>query len=246
MHLPCCDGSGLTLPRNIIPQPRPVMLSYLRVGATYRNPCKLDLSGVDQNVIMRRETLLYDPYLVDADGTLFPVPVLIRNYRLDGSFSADAAVNTGPDPEARQYVRRFAFIDRDSAITAGKTPLAVRVASSVTLQIELRGEGAGLFYPPQLIVTYSEVPYPFVAGTELDVIFETLYTQDLSSYRKDITIAMCVFAVVAAIGAFVRVQAYRRRNNLQHLDFATLFQCVCKSFSRRVGGLREPEDSLCE
>jgi hypothetical protein len=41
---------------------------------------------------------------------------------------------------------------------------------------------------------------------------------DVSDYLNDLTIVMSVFAVLAVFMAFIRVRAYRRRNNIDHID----------------------------
>jgi hypothetical protein len=173
------------------------MSAFLRFGTTYRNQCLLRLDSVDGTILLDRgvsssslfasfgnanssglssasiaaATVLYDPYLVNSDGTLFPVPILLQDYVLDG-VAVNSEGTQSPNP---QYVRRFAMVDTVSGVpSGGSLPVVIRVATHVKLMIELdeNSNQKGAFLPPQLTVVYSEVPYPFENGATLEATFQ--------------------------------------------------------------------------
>ena len=55
---------------------------------------------------MRRQTLFYDPYL-EVGGALYPLPVLVTNYR----DSEDEKVNEDTDQAKWQFTRRFFLVE---------------------------------------------------------------------------------------------------------------------------------------
>lgn len=140
------------------------MTAFVRFGTTYRSACALPLA-----TFALPAPVFFDPYMVDATGALFPLPVLLTDYRRDG-----VAVNQGAPGPQTQYVRRFFMADTVSGVPAGAAagtpPSAVRVATAVTLTVEMEEHGNGRFHPPTIAVTYTELAYPSTQA--LDVAFE--------------------------------------------------------------------------
>jgi hypothetical protein len=83
--------------------------------------------------------MFYELFLVDVDGELIDVPVLIQNY-VDGADSP----NKGSVKENYKFVRRFFIYDTLSAlsgpgeyVTRAKNATAVRWPHEVKLLVEL-------------------------------------------------------------------------------------------------------------
>eukprot|EP00743_Colponemidia_sp_Colp-15_P005392 GILK01005794.1.p1 GENE.GILK01005794.1~~GILK01005794.1.p1 ORF type:complete len:1050 (-),score=117.21 GILK01005794.1:142-2940(-) len=128
------------------------------------------------------ETVFYDLYLKDIDGSLVPVPILITNYR-DAS---GTQVST-------QYVRRFFLWDNVSGKSASGAYLAktvasvIRYAKKVKFTFTSQSGAASKIYPPVVTISYAEVSTSSFADSQYQTAtatFQTIYTMDPASFKE--------------------------------------------------------------
>lgn len=149
-----------------------LMRAFRRFGTTYRNRCTLALDSPE--LAQHPGLVFYEPYVVDVDEQLYPVPVLLRDYARDGFM-----VNQDGSAEQLQFVRRFFMLDNVSGIPPGATqPAAVRFATHIKLDIELQTSGKGKIYPPQFSISYSDVAAPYATGAALEVGSTSWWNRD--------------------------------------------------------------------
>lgn len=163
-------------------------------GTNFEHTCSLQIENLrlEGGNLLSDLPMFLDPYLVDYTGdtgsttALYPLPVSIDT-------------PTGP------FYRRFFLYDN---ITGNGE--AVRIATSVTVHVNLIAGKQGKIYPPSIVVTYAELDgttrHPDVA-----IRFATRYKSDLDDFNSQLTATICVFAALAVVVAYVGVRAHRER-----------------------------------
>ena len=97
-------------------------------------------------------------FIVDYNGNLIDVPVLITNFMdINGQ-----TPNQGSDQSTWRLVRRFFMYDTKSGVEGpgnyvnGGISTVVRYPQSVTITIQLDPNDNEMIYPPFLTITYRE------------------------------------------------------------------------------------------
>lgn len=125
---------------------------YREFGTNVIYKCQLDLT----KYIDADETVFYDPYLIDDDGTMIDVPVLFRDYRDQNNDSP----NTGSSSGDWRLTRRFFLYDNVSgkegtfAYINDEETTVLRYARDIRLQVELMKDEDHRIYIPLLIFEY--------------------------------------------------------------------------------------------
>ena len=125
---------------------------------------------------------LYDMFLTLEDK-LYPVPVLMENYKVDGE-----NVNEGTDRDTWKLTRRFYVVDNLIGISAGGNQKLqyIRYSPKIELNIRLRSFD-GEIYPPMLSIKYEalDVNDEDVLNSNREISFAVTYEMDISKVKKD-------------------------------------------------------------
>ena len=195
---------------------------WRRFGTNYYEKCVVDLAPIAARAaspLAEKDILLHDLYLADLAGNLVPVPVRLANLRRGGS-----AVNVDTSEFNDVLVRRFYLQD---AVTGKRSedagPDVVRIAAKVMVTVTLQDSGDGLIRPPVLDLFMTErlgssisaVP-PEDAFTESEsrpmISFASVYTMDLTTFWRNVSIVFGMVLFVAVLFWLVRVYAWIQRN----------------------------------
>ena len=155
--------------------------NYREFGTNVEISCQLNLTSF----LSEPETIFYDLYFVDQDGTLLDVPVLILNVMLnDGSIPNTATAST-----SWQLVRRFFIYDIISGIQTtngyqnGDLPTIIQYLRSATIRFTLRADVSERIYIPYLILNYRQRALAYIDKNSLDSIsFTSEYSMDTSKF----------------------------------------------------------------
>ena len=127
-----------------------------RIGNTVQSQCAVDLRQlIDPKQLnqFQNSNYFFELFLVDIDGSLIDVPVLITNVKLESGNSNDQV-----DSSAQMLTRRFFLFDTISGIRDGEypggTPTTIQYLSSMKLMIQLDNENPEKIYLPILKLTY--------------------------------------------------------------------------------------------
>lgn len=168
-----------------------------------------------------------------ASGFLYPVPVAVRNLRIDGQY-----VNRNLQTFDDQLTRRFFIVDAATGVkVAGQLPRVVRYLKSVRLTATLRSDSfdgpvtSNRMLPPLLEVDYGEVAIPLSASSPLaaeaalatehvtlPTSFEARYTMQFSSSHETINYFFVITLVVWVLVTVVNSATLLRRNAASAVD----------------------------
>ncbi|CAG9329728.1 unnamed protein product [Blepharisma stoltei] len=154
--------------------------------------CDLDLTPY----ITYSETVFYDPYLLDQDGSLIDVPVLIDNF-IDTNGDKP---NKGSDKSSWRLVRRFFIYDNVSgkvgtnAYIYGNDTTVLTYPKSIKLRVTLRTDADSKIYVPLLLIKYRTrlVNYIEQEDKSSHLTFISEYTMNTSGFWK---VALAIFIV---------------------------------------------------
>lgn len=149
----------------------------------YRAACQISVGD-----LLKKETIFYDMFLQlgDNDESLYPVPVLVDNLSVRGTF-----VNQDTNQANWKLNRRFFLVDKYSGLRSldyGALPNFIQYASLIELEYTLREDG--LFHPPLLKVKYDVVTVNFAAmdNIKVDLEFKVSYKMDTAQLEKNIKV----------------------------------------------------------
>uniref|UniRef100_A0A383WB01 Meckelin n=1 Tax=Tetradesmus obliquus TaxID=3088 RepID=A0A383WB01_TETOB len=125
---------------------------WTRFGVNYASSCSIDLSGLlAQLDFSSNGPRFYDPYLLQASGELYPLPIKLLNKPEIGS-----SIST---TEQSGHVRRFFYIDTQlsisTAATGASSSQAVVYPSAMSLLVQIQPGARNRIYPPLLTIQYS-------------------------------------------------------------------------------------------
>ena len=129
---------------------------WLKFGHGYSETYRCDLE-----TLLESDTLFYELYLIDqspgTNGTLYPVPVRVLNYRgKSGTLLNRNSAQADKDDD--KLTHGFFFFDtvsgRDSAQAI---PQVIRYASTISLQLRTQDVSSDRIYPPVLTIEYTDV-----------------------------------------------------------------------------------------
>eukprot|EP00741_Cyanophora_paradoxa_P020949 tig00021319_g20224.t1 len=180
---------------------------FLRFGVNSEISCRVSLP----ELFNATAPPLYDAYLVDSDGSLYPVPVRLLNAR--------PAAGT-PEP----LYRRFFLLD----VTSGRSkatgqPDAIRFAQSITLSVTLaEGVERGI-YPPTLSIRYADAQYSRLAAVaSAEVRFVAEYVSSQDSFWYAARIMLIVGCVLVGLLWIASVYFFQRRRQNAEFDWQLL------------------------
>ena len=149
----------------------------------YRAACQMSVAN-----LLKKETVFYDMFLQlgNNDESLYPVPVLVDNLSVRGTF-----VNQDADQTNWKLNRRFFLVDKYSGLRSldhGALPNFVQYSSLIDLEYTLREDG--LFHPPLLRVKYDMVSVnsATMADTKVDLEFKVSYKMDTAQLEENIKV----------------------------------------------------------
>eukprot|EP01135_Chromosphaera_perkinsii_P003399 Nk52_evm23s242 gene=Nk52_evmTU23s242 len=205
----------------------------------FADPYDLECDLTPNNLLYMPETIFYDPYFVDDNNVLVPVPVIVTNLRT----SSGSEPNTDPDDyKGLQLTRRFFMYDTVSARTAASVDSlkTMRIASSFRLRVTLKkGSDSsfdGEFELPAMIISYTDVASSaFLTATSVD--FKADYTMSMSDYNTNRMIAYLVVSVFAFFVFLLMLSAWRRRTQEPSMNGSALIHTLVLLFSAYAGVL---------
>lgn len=201
--------------------------SQLVMGDNTVQSCSLDLSQFNSS----SATLFYDPYILQADGSLYPIPVRVTNYARNG-----AAVNLDSASSASyQFTRRFILMDTvsGSTTTSGGNPNVVSYASSISVLVTKQPDVAGMILVPQISVQYeqrdvSALGWNATLASLPNFTFSASYVMVYDTFWRVVVILFAIVSLLAAISWLYVSYSWNRRNYLptETMDVSFLFN-VC-------------------
>lgn len=141
--------------------------------------------------------MFYELYLVDYNGNLIDIPILVDNIiGLQGD-----SPNQGSVSSAWILTRRFFLFDTISGITVENfpqgPPTVIRYAKTFTLKINLDNTQEEMIYVPYLYVQYRERTASYINQNSLTkVSFNTEYMLETTSFWKGASATFYVFIAV--------------------------------------------------
>ena len=201
-----------------------------------------------------------------SSGSLYPVPLLLRNHRIDG---VRYNVESDRGTSLYQLTRRFFTVDAASGVkTVGDLPLVLRYIKSAKLEATMRSErstdGAydpNRILPPLLTIEYDEVQIPDSATTPLDAedklasagvvlttSFEAIYTMQMNNTcAATLVNAECVAVQCVAADAVRSLKLNVRSNvTLNYLSVVTLVFWLIITIAKAVMLLRRNHASTVD
>lgn len=155
--------------------------TYREFGTNTEYNCNIEL----EPYLTADETIFYDLYMMDSDGKIIDVPVLIKNYRNED----DAAPNEESSESGWQLVRRFFIYDNVSGKVGtnsyknGNTTTILTYLKSVKLRVTLRIDVDEMMYIPLLILNYRSRQTSYLEKDSTATIsFVSEYTMDTSDF----------------------------------------------------------------
>ena len=185
---------------------------YREFGTNVIYECKLDL----EKYITADETIFYDLYLIDDDGTLHDVPILFRDYRDQNNDQP----NSGSSEGDWRLVRRFFLYDNVSgkegtfAYTNNEETTVLRYARDIKLKVELMTEEDHRIFIPLLTIEYRSRFTNYIRETdsEDDVTFDSEYTMDTDNFWEVATAVFITNSVLTFIIWVVRIYIWSKNN----------------------------------
>lgn len=156
--------------------------AYRKFGTNVQVTCSFDLSVF----IDYSETVFYELYLIDSDGSLIDIPILIENFvDSDGS-----EPNMSSDKSNWKLFRRFFIYDNVSgkegtgSYTAGTQTNYLQYMREATLQVTLINDQDQMIYAPLLILRYRARMTTYLnTETSTDTIsFNSEYTMNTARF----------------------------------------------------------------
>lgn len=153
-----------------------------KFATSYTSSCSIAVSE-----LLNTRMYFYDMFLLLDEKTLYAVPVLLQNYKVN-----KALVNSESDESKWQLTRRFFLVENlVGKTTEGGKLTMIRYAKEIVLFIRLRTSD-GQIYPPYLSIKYDSVDVSDnaeVAKTSKSVSFKVSYQMDESQIKEDINVS---------------------------------------------------------
>ncbi|CAG9313152.1 unnamed protein product [Blepharisma stoltei] len=190
-------------------------ITYREFGTNTEYDCSFDLTPY----LTSDETIFYDPYILNSDGNLIEVPVLIKNFR----DKDDASPNEGSSKSQWQLFRRFFIYDNVSgkvgtnAYANGEVTNVLSYLKSAKLVVTLRADHDEMIYIPYLVLEYRQRQYDYLqSNKKASIDFVSEYTMDTTDYWK-VTEGVYIAANVVAIVAWItRLYVWSKNNPSIH------------------------------
>uniref|UniRef100_H2YEV5 Uncharacterized protein n=1 Tax=Ciona savignyi TaxID=51511 RepID=H2YEV5_CIOSA len=135
--------------------------------------------------------------------------------------------------------RRFFLVDNVVGIlqSSPSNPTTfIRYASSISISTSLQPIGNGLIYPPQLTITYTDLPVTSGVpdSPTVSTRFSVLYLISSTASNAQIEgfkISLAVLGSLSVLYSFFETGSWRRRQGLQFIDATSLFMFIFYSMS---------------
>jgi Meckelin (Transmembrane protein 67) len=128
-----------------------------KIGNTVESKCQFDLSQLISDKKLNKfnqANYFYEVFLVDTDGSLIDIPVLVTNMMT----SSGTQPNQQEDASKWLLTRRFYLFDTISAVRENEypsgVPTSIQYASNIELLVNLDNINEEKLYVPLLKVTY--------------------------------------------------------------------------------------------
>lgn len=185
---------------------------YREFGTNVNIDCNLDVSLY----LTLADTVFYEIFLLDSDGTLKDVPVLIENIRDENGDQ----VNTGSDKSSWQLVRRFFIYDNISgrvgtdAYKNKEQTTVLRYLVSAKLYVNLQTDTDEAIYIPYFELKYKSrlTSYINSQDTTASVVFESQYSMDIGNFLQ-VAMGLLILAhVIILFVCIIRTYVWTKNN----------------------------------
>lgn len=158
-----------------------------KFATTFTSSCSIAVTE-----LLKKPMYFYDMFLLLDGKTLYAVPVLLQNYKVNKEL-----VNSESDQTKWQLTRRFFLVENLVGKTTENGKLTmIRYAKDIELFIRLRTSD-GQIYPPYISIKYDSVDVSDaaeVAKATKSVSFKVSYQMDEAKIKEDIHVrCMMVF-----------------------------------------------------
>lgn len=139
--------------------------TWNRPGQTSEITCKINVNGL---AMSGGDTLFFDlckissQLVLKANGTLYPVPVRIKNYKNENGQSINS--DDKPTNDNRLF-RRFMWIDMDSGVVNGAVKY-LRVPTMIKFWMKTVSGQDGKIYVPIMDILYSERAVAYLSDAD--------------------------------------------------------------------------------
>eukprot|EP00656_Telonema_subtile_P001542 TRINITY_DN1067_c0_g2_i4.p1 TRINITY_DN1067_c0_g2~~TRINITY_DN1067_c0_g2_i4.p1 ORF type:complete len:632 (+),score=90.68 TRINITY_DN1067_c0_g2_i4:47-1897(+) len=219
-------------------------MKWTSFGTWKRIACNIDIN----RFINGNDTEFMDPYFVNEDGTLYPMPVIVANYVAGGAkpqdkfsefyyqetFGATAALT-----------RRFFLYDNLSGRTGvyNATPSVVRIIKTAGILISTQDLLPSDLHPPRLVIQYHEVDITNLAkdtkyevATEFGIAYD-MWTSD-GSFADGYSFWFPIVLVLGLMVLGLRGYRHARANLITDITCrvgCSFFAIFCKTVHHIFG-----------
>lgn len=201
--------------------------SILTFGTAFHITCNMKT----QDLWNDAELFFYELFLAANESLdhnlIYPVPVLILNYR-----SEDNPINKDSDASKWQLVRRFFLYDpisgmesaQHSTLKQKRIAKVLRYASHISLDIRSQKDGkVGTILPPLLTLEYTELASDdYYKNEMIPTTFTVSYSMDQTKVFEDISIAIGVLSGFSILWSAIQTWGWSRRSGREVIDLAAL------------------------
>uniref|UniRef100_T1IRZ4 Meckelin n=1 Tax=Strigamia maritima TaxID=126957 RepID=T1IRZ4_STRMM len=126
-----------------------------------------------------------------------------------------------------QQSRRFFIVDNESGISGSTNNKAevIRYANLIHVRIQLDEDNIGKIFPPVLIISYKDVRLDEYEN-DLEVSFKISYWMNQNKINEDVTVAICVFSVLAIILSALQTWSWSKRSGRIAIDLYALVKMI--------------------
>lgn len=136
-----------------------------KFGSSIDQSCTFDLSRLTSSSAFDHPAsmnIFYELYLVDYNGDLIDVPVLVNNMQ-DKVGNRPNLDSSSGNENGWRLVRRFFIFDTKSGVEGGtdkyvkgEVSTVIRYAKSITLRVKIDPDNEEMIYTPLVIIKYRE------------------------------------------------------------------------------------------
>eukprot|EP00357_Protocruzia_adherens_P001519 CAMPEP_0115006268 /NCGR_PEP_ID=MMETSP0216-20121206/20393_1 /TAXON_ID=223996 /ORGANISM="Protocruzia adherens, Strain Boccale" /LENGTH=912 /DNA_ID=CAMNT_0002372807 /DNA_START=188 /DNA_END=2923 /DNA_ORIENTATION=- len=177
--------------------------SFRKFGNTIQNSCDIDLS----QFVSRDQQQFYELFLLDSNGSLVQIPVLIKNLHNESSQKP----NTGTGSSGWRLMTRFFTYDNISGKESlAGNPTIIRYARSITLRVPLQGTDDARLFLPLLVIDFREKLSANIGTGYAEFLAE--YTLDADGFMSTALVIVILLSCYAAVWGFFKIYVWGRIN----------------------------------
>jgi meckelin len=203
-------------------------IQFLNFGTSYQLTCSLNLNAL-MAAYPASSTIFYDLFTVDAGGNLFPVPLKLLNYRVNGNLVnyVNGAENMVSGSIALQ--KRFFLVDSVSSQSSAGVSSVLVYANYIALRVNMQSGSTSRISPPYLVIQYAERQVEYLStstGATSSVKFMSSSSQSLTSFWLSVNVIFAMVVVLLGMVWIGRFYSSFRRYQLERFDMFALLRGI--------------------